>query len=267
MRTKGLLLLALATMVLLAGCGPNGKMTIQERKATINEMAQNTLNDFFQAQPALRERVQSAPGYGVFSNANVSVIFATGGGGYGVVTNNVTGERTYMRAGLGGLGLGLGAKDYRELMIFNSPMALEQFVRGEWSWGGQASATAKAGEMGAARAITEDVGQAIDVYTLTDSGLSAELMATGTRYWTVDELNQPQDTQIRQNGEIEYSPQNGEIEYSPQNGDIEYRPQNGEIEYRRDNGEVELEYQQNKQRQELEYQRPGQSERLEQPVQ
>ena len=57
MRTKGLLLLALATMVLLAGCGPNGKMTIQERKATINEMAQNTLNDFFQAQPALRERV------------------------------------------------------------------------------------------------------------------------------------------------------------------------------------------------------------------
>jgi len=245
MRTKGMLMLALAAAVLLAGCGPNGEMSIQERRATINEMAQNTLNDFYQAEPRLREEVQSAAGYGVFSNANVSLIFATGGGGYGVVVDNASGERTYMRAGLGGLGLGLGAKDYRELMVFHSRPVLSQFVTGNWDWGGQASAVAKGTDKGGGITIAENVGQGISVYTITDVGLSAELMATGTNYWPVDELNQP----IQQS-----MPSNGEVEYRRSNGEVEYRRDNGEVEYRRDNGEVELEYQRNGQKQQLQYQ-------------
>ena len=38
-------------------------------------------------------------GYAVFDNANVNVILASFGGGYGVVKNNLTGKSTYMNMG------------------------------------------------------------------------------------------------------------------------------------------------------------------------
>lgn len=250
-----------AAAALLAGCGPNGQMSIQERRSTINDMAQNTLDDFYATRPALRQEVQAAPGYGVFSNANVSVIFATGGGGYGVVVNNATGERTYMRSGVGGLGLGIGAKDYSELMIFNSPDALYSFTTGNWEWGGQATATAKAGEIGAGLEVAENVGQAIDVYTLTESGLSAELMATGTRYWPVDDLNRP----VSPNGEYQ---QDGEFRQEQQfQQDTEFQRQQDmqNQQFQQQQQEFQQQQQQLQQRrQELEQQRQEYQQQIQQ---
>lgn len=238
---KTLLVLALTSAVLfVAGCGPSSKLTVQERRAMINDMADDSLTAFYQSSPELRSEVQTAPGYGVFSTANVSVIFATGGGGYGVVVDNATGERTYMRSGVGGLGIGLGAKDYRQLMVFNSQEAMFDFINGDWDWGGQASATAKADQKGAAATVAENVGEAVEVYTLTESGLSAELMATGTKYWVVDELNRP--ASYRQNGEFQ---RNGEFQ---QNG--EFR-QDGQFQQ---NGEAELNGEFRRQQQEFQQQ-------------
>ena len=48
------------------------------------------------------------------------LFLASFGGGYGVVTSNVNGKKTYMKMAAGGLGLGAGAKDYRLLFIFNT---------------------------------------------------------------------------------------------------------------------------------------------------
>lgn len=245
-----LLILALTgAVVFVAGCGPNGDMSIQDRRATINDMAQASLNEFYQAQPSLRNEVQNAQGYGVFSTANVSVIFATGGGGYGVVVNNATGERTYMRSGVGGLGIGLGAKDYRQLMVFYSDDALNQFVTGKWDWGGQAAAVAKGDDKGGGATVAGNVSQSIAIYTMTDTGLSAELMATGTNFWPVDELNQPSQQPLNQpgtngdsqpyrqsqpstngNGDRPMYPegepinQNGQRQPYPSNGDQTYPP-------------------------------------------
>ena len=48
-----------------------------------------------------------------------------------------------MRAGSGNVGLGLGAKDYRLLMIFNTEAAFHKFLTGTWSFGAGADATAR----------------------------------------------------------------------------------------------------------------------------
>ncbi len=50
----------------------------------------------------------------------MNLIFASAGGGYGVVVDNSTGNRTYMKMALGGIGLGLGVKDCRQVLIFKS---------------------------------------------------------------------------------------------------------------------------------------------------
>ena len=60
-----------------------------------------------------KKKIKIAAGYGVFSNANLNIIFASVGDGYGIIVDNETGKETFMKMGMGGLGLGLGVKDYR----------------------------------------------------------------------------------------------------------------------------------------------------------
>ena len=74
-------------------------------------METETLDRLYKEEPETKEKIKNASGYGVFANANVDLILASDGGGYGVVVDNSTGQRTYMKMGLGGVGLGLGVKN------------------------------------------------------------------------------------------------------------------------------------------------------------
>lgn len=188
---KGTLFLVLAMAAMLAGCGPhNGDgMTIQQQQGEIDAMAQKTLQDLYQQKPDTRQEVQNASGVGVFSNASGMYIFVSAGGGYGVVVNNATGNKTYMKMATGGVGLGLGAKDYRQIMVFHNQNTLDKFITSGWDFGGQAGAAAKASESGGAVSGEGSFKDAVSVYTLTKTGLIAEAALTGTKYWVDDELN------------------------------------------------------------------------------
>ena len=104
----------------------------------------------YQQKPGTREEVQNAAGVGVFSNASGMYVFVSAGGGYGEVTDNATGNKTYMKMATGGVGLGLGAKDYRQIMVFRDSATLNKFITSGWDFGGEAGAAAKAGESGGA---------------------------------------------------------------------------------------------------------------------
>ena len=53
---------------------------------------------------------------------------ASFGGGYGVAKSNKTGKHTYMNMGEVGIGLGLGAKDFRAVFVFHNADAMNRFV-------------------------------------------------------------------------------------------------------------------------------------------
>jgi lipid-binding SYLF domain-containing protein len=152
-------------------------------------MESQTLARLYKEQPATRDKIKKAAGYGVFSNANVNLIFASAGGGYGVVVDNATGNRTYMRMALGGVGLGLGVKDYRQVLIFKSRETLNKFVESGWEFGGHADAAAKAGQSGAELSGEGAVGADIEAYSMTESGLALQATVTGAKYWKDDNLN------------------------------------------------------------------------------
>jgi len=195
--SKRTIIVTLALAALLAGCGPrNGTngMTIQEKQAAIDRMAQQALQDLYQQKPSTREEVQNAPGVGVFSNASGMLVFVSAGGGYGVVIDNATGNKTYMKMATGGVGLGLGAKDYRQIMVFHNQETLNRFITSGWDFGGQAGAAAKASETGGAVAGEGSFKDAVSVYTLTETGLIAEAALTGAKYWVDSELNTIQVT-------------------------------------------------------------------------
>ena len=184
------LLLAVTILSLVTGCGPSSKLSVVERQQSIGNMETETLQRLYKEQPATKAKIKKAAGYGVFSNANVNLILVSAGGGYGVVVDNSTGRRTYMKMALGGVGLGLGAKDYRQVLIFKSKETLQKFITSGWEFGGHADAAAKAGQSGGELSGEGAIGADIEAYSMTESGLALQATVAGTKYWKDNALNQ-----------------------------------------------------------------------------
>ncbi len=178
-----------ALLALLSGCGPKTGNTIEEKRAAIKDMEVETLNRLYEEAPETRKKIKDSIGYGVFSNGNINLIIASAGGGYGVVVNNKTGERTYMKMGQAGVGLGLGVKDYRVVMIFKNKDTLANFVEKGWDFGAHADAAATTGDQGAEASGEGNFNSNVDVYSMTEAGLALQATVTGTKYWKDKKLN------------------------------------------------------------------------------
>lgn len=188
MKRITLLLTLLAIIPVTAGCSPGKQLTNTEKISAIDTMAVETLQRLYQEKPSTETEVKNAAGYAAFSNANFNIIFASGGGGYGVVVDNATGHKTYMKMGMGGLGLGLGAKDFRQVLLFENKDVLNRFIYSGWEFGGHADAAAKAGDKGGEVSGEGYVG-GVKVYAMTEAGLTLQATVTGTKYWKDKELN------------------------------------------------------------------------------
>ncbi|MFK8052530.1 MAG: YSC84-related protein [Woeseiaceae bacterium] len=174
-------------MLCITGCATT-KGTPAEQRSAILDMRNTVLTDLYKEKGSARAEIAAAPGYGVFSNANINLLIASFGGGYGVIHDNRGGADTYMKMGEVGVGLGAGVKDYRIVFVFHDAATMTDFVEKGWSFGGQADAAAKAGEQGAAVGA-EKILDGVTVYQLTESGLALQATVKGTKYWKDDELN------------------------------------------------------------------------------
>ena len=174
--------------ILLTGCATTKGTTPQDKRQAILDMKNETLAELYRVKPHARSEIGSAPGYAVFSDANVNIIFASFGGGYGVVKDNNSGKHTFMKMGEVGIGLGLGVKDFRAIFIFHDRETMDYFVNRGWEFGGHADAAAKASDIGAAVG-GEILVDNITIYQLTESGLALQATVKGTKYWKDDALN------------------------------------------------------------------------------
>lgn len=182
------ILISFILALTLSGCVTMGLKTPADKQQAILKMKNEVLSELYKLKPDVRSQIKSAAGYGVFSNANVKIIFASLGGGYGVVKNNQTGKHTYMKMGELGLGLGLGVKDFRAVFVFHNKEALNRFIKQGWMFGAQADAAAKAGDKGGAIGGEVTVDN-ITIYQLTQSGLALQAVIKGTKYWADSDLN------------------------------------------------------------------------------
>jgi len=172
----------------LMGCATTGHNSSAENRQNIHAMKNQALTELYQHKPDVKAQIANAPGYAVFSNANVYLLLASFGGGHGVVINNQTSKQTYMKMGEVGVGFGLGLKDFRIVMIFHSAATMKRFVEKGWAFGAQADAAAKASGKGAAVG-GEVTADDITLYQLTKTGLALQLTVKGTKYWRDDSLN------------------------------------------------------------------------------
>jgi len=158
--------------------------SVLQRRAEIDQRAEATLQKLFTSQPAVRSLYDKASGYAVFTATKAGFI-VTGGGGTGVAVDKSTGQRTYMRMGTGGIGLGIGAQRYDLVILFETDAHLDRFIRGGWD----ASTTAQAAAGTDGVTVTSSFIDGVAFYQLTDRGLMAQADVSGTRFWKIDELN------------------------------------------------------------------------------
>jgi lipid-binding SYLF domain-containing protein len=178
-------LCALFFAILLLGCATTKGKTPPDKRHAILDMKKNTLAELYHVRPQAKSQIAKAAGYAVFSDVNINVIFASFGGGHGVVKNNKTGKHTYMKMGEVGIGLGLGIKDFRAIFIFHDHNTMNKFIESGWEFGGHADAAAKASDIGAAVG-GEILLDNITIYQLTESGLALQATIKGTKYWKDD---------------------------------------------------------------------------------
>ena len=149
-------------------------------------MKNKTLADLYKVKPEAKTKIAKAPGYAVFSNANINLIFASFGGGYGVVQPKGA-KPVYMHMGEVGIGFGLGVKDFRAIFVFHDKETMNKFINSGWEFGAQADAAAKASDKGAAVG-GEVVIDGITIYQLTEAGLALQATIKGTKFWKNDKL-------------------------------------------------------------------------------
>src|SRR5262245_48973588 len=185
MKTHPLAILALSG-ALLAGCasGPKADGPAGARES-IDRHAQETLDKLYAEYPDAKAKVEAAAVYAVFDLSAVNVVLLVGQQGKGVLVDNKSKERTYMKALRAGTGPGLGYQQLRQVFVFANEGALGQFKLGGGA-GGDVSAGATLGTAN----VQQSFNPFINTYQMTEKGFAVQANWGGTAYLVDSELNE-----------------------------------------------------------------------------
>lgn len=189
MRNRIVHLVLLSSLLFLVGCAKPEGNTPQQKREFVEEMADATLTKLYETNPEAESLVQNAVGYGVFSDINTQLLYFGTGNGYGLVTDNSDGSKTYMRMGEASAGLGVALKDFREVIIFNDQGAFTSFVTEGWNFGAQGGAEAAYEGSGTGSTGEVPLDSAILVYQITESGIALRANMSASKYWIDNDLN------------------------------------------------------------------------------
>jgi lipid-binding SYLF domain-containing protein len=180
---KVLTVAAMALSFVATGALAQDKAKMQ---AEVRAKSQQSLNDFYKANPALKGMVAKAPGYAVFTTYGISFLVG-GSGGKGIVHNNKTKKDTFMELASASAGLQIGANEERYLFIFKDAKAMQHFIDSGWIAGTEGGAGASTGTKGGGGTAGLFTGG--EVYSLTKKGFQASGNISGTKISKDKELN------------------------------------------------------------------------------
>jgi lipid-binding SYLF domain-containing protein len=178
----------LAITVLVISCSSAYRsMSVEEKRAYLEELEHQTLDELVEQRPEAREDLDAAVGYAIFSKTATKVPIVGTGEGLGVVVNKATGSRTYLKVTRFDVGGGLGTKKYRVVILYFEEAALEKLSSGKLEFGAGVEASSGGSEAdsgGGASAGTRKQDRV--VYRLTGSGVSATWTVSLIRYSVLD---------------------------------------------------------------------------------
>ncbi|MBE2258119.1 MAG: hypothetical protein IAE88_04640 [Rhodobacteraceae bacterium] len=191
--------LAISILVLLAGGActtPDGQPQgakaddgKEQRRQALRQLRDDTLTELIARKPELKDEIASAVGYGVFASKQYDLALPVTGEGGGILTDNRTGQTTYMQMARVGSGPDIGFKSFRQLIVFNNRDLFDAFraVGADVSVAGEA-----ADKPGAGKGLVVDGNSALNpmlsTYQLTDKGVVLQANWGGVAYLPDAEL-------------------------------------------------------------------------------
>ena len=169
--------------------GEDRSVALEEARNDARAMARDTLQDLYAKQPAAKQAVENSAGYAVFSNFGLKILIAGSGMGNGLAVNNKTRKEVFMKMAEVQAGLGFGVKKFRQVWVFQSQAAFDNFINSGYEFGGQATLAAQASGQGGSVAGAASVSPGVWLYQITDDGIAAELTVKGTKYYRDKDLN------------------------------------------------------------------------------
>jgi len=189
MRRRIVLAVAVAGLALQACAVGGPPQSAPDHRAAIRQMASDTLAQLYQSYPGTQPTVQSAAGYAVFSDIGMKMFYGGAAHGGGIAVNNATKQSTFMKMIELQPGYGFGVENFRNVFIFDTAAALNEFVNSGWEFGANAMAAAQGGGQGGSAAGAVTVSPGVTMYQLTQEGAIAGVSITGAKYYKDDTLN------------------------------------------------------------------------------
>ena len=183
--------LMIALSIGLQACAPApvSQNQVQDQRADIRAMANETLAQLYQQYPDARRQIERAAGYAVFSNFGFKVMFMGSATGQGLAVSRATRRETFMRMVELQPGYGFGVQRFRLVFVFETPQAFEQFVDSGWEFGANAMASAQSSTQQMGSQLGVSVSPGVLMYQLSEQGAIVGVSITGAKYYPDPNLN------------------------------------------------------------------------------
>jgi lipid-binding SYLF domain-containing protein len=186
MKLRSILAAVAAAAIAFTSTAALAQSDKEKKQAEVRARTQAALNDFYKANPKLKDQIAKAPGYAVFSTYGFTFLLG-GAGGKGLVHDNKTKHDTYMDLAQASAGLQVGASDTRYLFVFKDAASMQRFIASGWEAGAEGGATGGTGKKTAGGTGGQFTGG--EVYSLSKLGFQAGGAVAGTKVWRDKELN------------------------------------------------------------------------------
>ncbi len=149
----------------------------------MQKMRQEVLMVLYANNPETRNLIADAEGYAVFKNQITNYIFLAAGSGKGVAYDAKSSKDIYMKMATGGIGMGLGIKDYSTIIIFHKRAMFDQFINKGWDFNGQVDAAAKFNDKGVEVIASGSFLGGITIYNITGNAVLLQAILQGSKHW------------------------------------------------------------------------------------
>lgn len=209
---RGILLVTLAGIPVAGIVGCSTAPKTHADRVDLKATADRSLAEAQQTDPTLRSFLQRSAGYAVFPEAGKGGFIVGGGYGRGVLYERgvMTG---YCDMTQGSIGAQIGGQQFTEIVVFETPQALNDFKNGDFTLNAQATAVMlKSGAAANAR-----YSDSVAVFITAQEGAMAEASVGGQQF------------RFTPASQGEVRPAGGRLDGDNRIGDDSYRDSDSEV--------------------------------------
>ena len=164
----------LPTLLLLLLVYPQADLWAEEPGLDeLDVMENTTLEQLLVKRPDLQEKFDNLPGYAVIAMTTTKIPAVGTGMGYGVIIDNRSELRSYIRVSQFEVGGGLGAQSFKLVILFKDDSPLDGIKSGGWHYESSADLSASTDSSEPSSTISSKSGKGYKVFKLAENGALA----------------------------------------------------------------------------------------------